>query len=75
MEIYNHNRASQVVLVKKLPENAGDIRDTGSIPGLEWYSGGEHVNPLQNSCLENPMDGGAWQATIHRVTQSWTQLK
>ena len=57
-------RASQVApMVKDLPANAGDVRDTGSIPGLGKSPGGGHGNPLQFSCLENPMDGGAWQAT------------
>ena len=50
-------------------------RDAGSIPGSEWSPGGEHGNPLQHSCLKNPMDRGAWQAIVHRVTKSWTWLK
>ena len=55
--------ASQVVLViKNMPANAGDIRDAGSIPGLGRSPGGGNGNPLQYSCLENPMDRGAWQA-------------
>ena len=53
--------ASQVVLVvKNLPANAGHVRDMGSIPGLGRSPGGRHGNPLQYSCLENPMDRGAW---------------
>ena len=44
------------------------------IPGLGRSPGGGHGNLLQYSCLENPMDRGAWQATVHRVAQSWTQL-
>ena len=57
--------ASQVELeVKSLPFNAGNIGDLGSIPGLERSPGGEHGNPLQYSCLENPMDRGAWDATV-----------
>ena len=69
-------RASQVVLVvKNLPANVGGIRDAGSIPGLGRSSREEHDNPLQYSCLENPMDRGAWQYTVHRVTMSQTQLK
>ena len=65
--------ASQVVLVvKNLPANAGDIRDMGSIPGLGRSPGGRHGNPLQYSCLENPMDRGVWQATVHRVTKNQT---
>ena len=69
-------RASQVApMVKDLPANAGDVRDTGSIPGLGKSPGGGHGNPLQFSCLGNPMDKGAWQATAHRVAKSQTQLK
>ena len=68
--------ASQVVLVvKNLPANAGNIRDSSPIPGSGRSPGGGHGNSLQYSCLENPMDRGAWQATVHRVTKSWTQLK
>ena len=52
-----------------------DIRDSCSIPGLGRSPGGGHGNPLQYSCLENPMDRGTWQAIVHRVTQSQTQLK
>ena len=55
--------------------NAGDIRHTDSIPGLGSYPGGRHGNPLQYSCLENPMDRGGWQATVHRVAKSQTLLK
>ena len=47
----------------------------GSIPGSGRSTGGGHGNPLQDSCLENPMDRGAWRATVHRVAQSWTRLK
>ena len=54
--------------------NAGDIRDTGSIPGLGRSPGGGHGNPLQYSCLENPTDRGAWWVTVHRVTKSRTRL-
>ena len=65
--------ASQVVLVVKNPlANAGDTRDVGWITGLGRSSGEGHGNPLQYSCLENPMDRGSWQATVHGVTQSWT---
>ena len=52
--------------------SAGDMRDSCSIPGLEKSPGEEHGNSLQYSCLENPMDRGAWQATVHRVAKSWT---
>ena len=57
-------------MVKNLSANAGDIRDSGSIPGLGRSPGGGHGNPLEYSCLENPMDRGAWQAIVHRVTES-----
>ena len=59
---------------KNLPANAGDIRDAHSIPGL-GRSGGGHGNPLQYSCLKNPMDRGDWWATVHGVTKSRTRLK
>ena len=62
-------------MVKNPPVNAGDIRDTGSIPGLGRSPGEGNDNPLQYSCLENPMDRGAWRATVHGVSKSWTQLK
>ena len=62
-------------MVKNLPANAGDIRDADSITGSGRSPGGGHNNPLQYSCLENPMDRGAWRATVHKVTKSWTQLK
>ena len=52
-----------------------DVRNAGSIPGSGRSPGGGHSNPLQYSCLENPMDRGAWWTTVHRVTQSQTQLK
>ena len=62
-------------MVKNLPANAGNISDAGSIPGLGRSPGGGHGNPLHYSSLENPMDRGAWQATVHSVAQSETQLK
>ena len=63
--------ASQVALtIKNMPANAGDIRDLGSIPGSGKSPGGGHSNPLQYSCLENPMDRGAWRATVHEVAKS-----
>jgi len=49
-------------------------RDAGSIPGLGRAPGGGHGNPLQYSCLENPMDRGAWRATVHEFAKSQTQL-
>ena len=51
--------------------NEGDVRDVGLIPGSERSPGGGHGNPLQYSCLENPMVRGAWWAMVHRVTKSW----
>ena len=54
--------------------NAGDIRDPGSIPGLGRSPGEGNGNPLQYSCLKNPMDRGAWQAAVQRVLKSRTQL-
>ena len=62
---------TQVALVvKNPPANAGDIRDAGSIPELGRCSGGGRGIPLQYSCLENPMNRGAWQAVVHRVAKS-----
>ena len=52
-----------------LPVNAGDVRDTGSIPGSVRSLGGGHGNPLQYSCLENPMDRAARQDTVYGVTK------
>ena len=62
-------------MVKNPPANTGDIRDVGLIPGSGRSLDGGHGNPLQYSCLENPMDRGAWWSTVHEVTDSWTQLK
>ena len=68
--------ASQVALVaKNPPASAGDTRDVGSIPVLGRSPGGGHGNPLQCSCLENPMDRGAWWATVHGAARSRTPLK
>ena len=64
---------SQVVLVaKNLPARAGDVRDVGLIPGSGRSPGGGQGNPPQNSCLENPMDRGAWRVTVHRISKSRT---
>ena len=63
------------LVIKNLPASAGEVRDTGSIPGLGRSPGGEHGNPLQYSCLESPMDRGAWWATVHGVTKSRTRLE
>ena len=68
--------ASPVVLVvKNPPVNAGDIRDTDSIPGSERPPRRGHSNPLKYSCLGNPTDRGAWWSTVYRVAQSQTLLK
>ena len=68
--------ASQVALkLKNPPSNAGDIRDVGSIPGLGRFPGGGNGNPFQYSCLKNPMNRGAWWATVHLVAKSQTWLK
>ena len=63
-----------VLVVKNPPAKAGDIRDVDSIPRLGRSLGGGYGNPLQYSCLENLMDRGAWQAIVHGIAKSWTQL-
>ena len=60
-----------MLVVKNPPANAGDKRDMGWIPGSGRSPGGINGNPLHYSCLENPMDRGAWRATVHRVAKSW----
>ena len=62
-------------MVKNPSANVEGIRDEGSIPGSGRSPGGGHGNPLQYSCLKNPMDVRAWRAVFHGVTKSWTQLK
>ena len=57
---------------EELPASAGDIRNVGSIPGSGRSSGKGHGDPLQYSCLQKPMDRGAWWAMIHRVAESDT---
>ena len=70
MSLENKFWAFQVALEVKNPHaNAGDLRDKGSIYGLGRSPEGEHGSALQYSCLENPMDRGAWWATIHRVIE------
>ena len=65
--------ASQVaLLVKNLPVKEADLRDVGLLPGLERSSGEGNGNPLQYSCLQDPMDRGAWRATIHGIAKSDT---
>ena len=61
-------------MVKNLPAKAGDVRDAGSIPGLERSPGGGHDNPLQYSCLEDSMGRGARRATVHGAAKGRTQL-
>ena len=63
------------LVVKNLSASAGDIRDSGSIPGLRRSPRRGHSNPLQYSGLERPTDRGAWQAKVHRVAKSRTRLK
>ena len=73
--MYDKPRASQVALVvKNPPASAGDCWDVSSIPGSGRSPGGGHGNPLQCSCLENPMHGGAWQGSGSTGSQSWTWL-
>ena len=70
---YRKNRTSQVALVVNNPStSAEDIRDMGLISGSGRVPGGGQGNPFQYSCLENPMDRGAWWATVHRVAESDT---
>ena len=72
---YRHYGAFQVtLLVRNLPVNAGDTRDAGSIPGLGRSPRKGNGKPLQYSCLENSMDRGAWQATVHGPTKIQTRL-
>ena len=68
--------SSQVVLVvENPPANARDVGDADLIRGLRRSPGGEQSTPLQHSCLQNPKDRGAWQATVHGVAKRWTRLK
>ena len=71
MNIYRLSWASLVAQTVDSACNAGDL---GLIPGWGRSPGGGHGHPLQYSCLENPTDRGAWQATVHGVLKSWTQL-
>ena len=61
-----------VLAVKNMPANAGDLRDTGSIPGLGKSLVGGHGNPLQYSCPGNPMDRRVWRSTVHSIAKTWT---
>ena len=62
-------------MVKNLPANAGDVGDADLSPELGRLPGVGNGNPLQYSCLENSTHRGAWWATVHGVTKSWTQLR
>ena len=64
-----------VLVVKNPPANAGDTRDGDLVPGMSRFPGAGHGSPLQYSCLENPMDRGAWRAKVHGVAKGWTRLK
>ena len=70
--IYEIGGSPGDIVVKNLPANAGNTRDAGLIPGSGRFPGGGHGNPLQYSCLENPLDRGAWQAIVNGVTESDT---
>ena len=61
-------------MAKNLPADTGDERDTSLTPVLGRSPGVGNGNPVQSSCLENSMDGGAWQAIVHGITMHWTQL-
>ena len=69
-----HRGPPQLLSSKEFICNAGDSGDMALVPGLGRSPGGVHGNPLQYSCLENPMDRGAWWATVHRVSKYQTQL-
>ena len=62
-------------VIKNLPANAGDLRDAGLIPGSGRSLGEGNGNQLKDSCLENPMDRGAWRATVHGVAQRQAKLR
>ena len=70
--IYTHSASQVALVVKNLPANVGDIKDTGSIPGSGRSPRGGNGNPVQYPCLENPKDRGAWQATVCGVSKSQT---
>ena len=68
------NSSQEVLVVKNSLADSGVVRDVDLIPGSGRCPGGGSGNPLQNSCLENPMDRGAWWTAVHGVTKSWTRL-
>ena len=67
------NPLQVTLVVKNPPANAGALRDLDSVPGWGRSLGEENGSPLHYSCLENPVDRGAWWATVHGTTNSWTQ--
>ena len=69
---YHTHEGLPALVVKNPPAIAVEVRDTGLIPGSGRSLGEENGNPFQYSCLGNPMDRGAWPATVHGVTKSWT---
>ena len=70
--MHNDLWAFQLARGKHLATNTGDIRDPGLMPDWGRSPGEGNGSLLQYSCLENPMDKGAWQVSVHRVTESWT---
>ena len=70
-----YSQYSVVLAVKKLPANAGEVREKGSVSLLGRSPGGGNGYPLLYSCLENPKGRAVWQVTVHKVAQSLTQLK
>ena len=68
----NIETSQEAPVIKNLPADAEDVRNSDLIPGSGRSAGGGHGNPLQYSCLEKPMDRGAWWAAVHRVTRSRT---
>ena len=73
--LYRKHVCKAAVKLKNLPPNSGDLSDKSSISGLGRSPGKGNGNSLQYFCLENPMDWGAWQTMVHRVTKSQTRLK
>ena len=73
--IQSYDMGPQWLSDKNPPANSGDTGDRSLIPRLRRSPGGGHGNPLQFSCLENPMDRGAWWAKVHRVEKSGARLK
>ena len=69
MYINTHWTSQVALVVKSLPANTGEVREMSSIPGSGRSTGRGHGNPLQYSCLENPMDRGAWRTVVHRVAE------